>query len=151
MSGHAAIHDILRAQVRQRAGRAVDPTAGIMDTQSLHVSTNVPAATTGKDANKKVVGRKRGGIVTDVLGLIIAVVAVAAGTHENAVGTRLLDEVAAAAPIVTKTWVEQGFKKRLSSTAPAGASMGRSCSATRPMSGSSCSRPAGRWSRPSGS
>jgi len=105
----AAIHDILRAQVRERAGRAEDPTAGIMDTQSLHVSTNVPAVTTGKDANKKVAGRKRG-IATDVLGLIIAVVVVAAGAHENAVGIKLLDKVAATAPSVTKTWVDQGFK-----------------------------------------
>lgn len=104
-----AIHDILRAQVRERAGRAKDPTAGIMDTQSLHVSTNVPASTTGKDANKKVPGRKRG-IATDVLGLIIAVVVVAAGAHENAVGIKLLDKVARAAPSVTKTWVDQGFK-----------------------------------------
>ena len=60
----AAIHEILRAQVRERAGRTEDSSAVIVDTQSVHVSVNVPAATTGKDANKKVPGRKRG-IVTD--------------------------------------------------------------------------------------
>jgi transposase len=106
----AVIHDLLRAQVRERAGRTEDPTTSILDTQSLHVSTNVPASTRGKDANKKVAGRKRG-IATDVLGLLIAVVVVAAGAHENAVGIRLLDKVTAAAPTVTKAWVDQGFKK----------------------------------------
>ncbi len=35
----------------------------------------------------------------------------AAGTHENTVGITLLDKVAKAAPSVTKTWVDQGFKK----------------------------------------
>jgi transposase len=106
----AVIHDLLRAQVRERAGRTEDPTASILDTQSLHVSTNVPAVTTGKDANKKVAGRKHG-IATDVLGLLIAVVVVAAGVHENAVGIKLLDKVAAQMPTVTKVWVDQGFKK----------------------------------------
>jgi len=57
---------------------------------------------TASHNGKKVAGRKRG-IVTDVLGLIIAVVVVGAGAHENAVGTRLLDKVAAAAPTVTVT------------------------------------------------
>jgi hypothetical protein len=46
-----------------------------------------------------------------VLGLIIAVVVVAASTHDNAVGIKLLDKVAVATPTVTKAWVDQGFKK----------------------------------------
>jgi hypothetical protein len=104
----AAIPDILRAQVRERAGRGEDPTAGIMDTQSRHVSTNVAAVTTGKDANKKVPGRKLG--IVDVLGLLLAVVVIAASAHENTVGKLLLDRVAAGVPTVTKTWVDQGFK-----------------------------------------
>jgi hypothetical protein len=48
-----------------------------MDTQSIRAANHVPAATTGKDAAKKVPGRKRG-IAVDVLGLIIAVVVAAA-------------------------------------------------------------------------
>jgi RNA polymerase sigma factor (sigma-70 family) len=49
----AVIHDPLRAQVRERAGRVEDPAASIMDTQSLHVSTSVPTITTATDANKR--------------------------------------------------------------------------------------------------
>jgi hypothetical protein len=49
----------------------------VLDTQSIRTANHVPAATTGKDAGKRVPGRKRG-LAVDVLGLIIAVVVMAA-------------------------------------------------------------------------
>ena len=52
------IHDLLRCQVRQKAGRAEDPSAVALDTQSVRAANHVPAATTGKDAAKRVPGRK---------------------------------------------------------------------------------------------
>ncbi len=73
--------------------------------QSLHAAT-----TTGRDAAKKVPGRKRG-LAVDVLGLVIAVVVLAASVHDNAFGTALLDKVAAGTSTVTKALVDQGFKK----------------------------------------
>ncbi|MEY9935670.1 transposase [Catenulispora sp. GP43] len=103
------VHDLLRAQVREKAGRSEDPSLVVADTQSLHAAMNVPAATTGKDANKKVPGRKRG-LAVDVIGLVIAVVVASAGLHDNVFGTRLLDKVAAKAPTVTTALVDQGFK-----------------------------------------
>ena len=103
-----AIQEVLRAQVREQAGRAEDPSAAVLDTQSLHAAVNVPAATTGKDANKKVPGRKRG-LAVDVMGLILAVVVAGAGIHDNAIGTRLLDKIAQIGT-VQKVWVDQGFK-----------------------------------------
>ncbi|MBR7838608.1 IS5 family transposase [Actinospica durhamensis] len=103
------IHEILRCQVRERAGRAEDPSLVVLDSQSVHAAVNVPASTTGRDAAKKVPGRKKG-IAVDVLGLIIAVVVMAASVHENQVGTALLDKVAARTPAVTKALVDQGFK-----------------------------------------
>lgn len=103
------IHDLLRAQVRERAGRGEDPSLVVADTQSLHAANNVPAATTGKDANKKVPGRKRG-LAVDVLGLVLAVVVASAGLHDNVFGIRLLDKVAAKTPAVTTALVDQGFK-----------------------------------------
>jgi hypothetical protein len=62
----------------------------VLDTQSLHAVAGAPADTTGRDANKKVPGRKRG-LAVDVLGLVTAVVVPAASVHDNAVGTALLD------------------------------------------------------------
>ena len=103
------IHDLLRYQVREKAGRAEDPSLVVIDSQSIHAAVNVPAATTGKDAGKKVPGRKKG-IAIDVMGLLIAVVVFAANAHDNKVGAALLDRVAAGTPTVAKALVDQGFK-----------------------------------------
>ncbi|MFI9789163.1 IS5 family transposase [Kitasatospora sp. NPDC051984] len=106
------IHDLLRWQVRERKGRLADPTLVVLDTQSLHAAAGVPADTTGRDAHKKVPGRKRG-LAVDVLGLLIAVVVMAASVHDNGVGIALLDKVAADTDTVKKALVDQGFKTAL--------------------------------------
>nr|WSZ98052.1 IS5 family transposase [Streptomyces sp. NBC_00857] len=103
------IHDLLRWQVRESRGRKADPSLVVLDTQSLRAATGVPADTTGKDAAKKVPGRKRG-LAVDVLGLVIAVVVLAASAHDNAAGIALLDKVAADTDTVQKALVDQGFK-----------------------------------------
>ena len=109
MNAEKTVHDLLRCQVREQAGRAEDPSAVVLDTQSIHAANHVPAATTGKDAAKKVPGRKRG-LAVDVLGLIIAVVVTAASATDNAIGIQLLERVVAHTPTVTKAWVDAGFK-----------------------------------------
>src|SRR3954451_22181128 len=104
-----AIHDLLRCQAREKAGRTEDPTAIGVDTQSIRAANHVPAATTGKDAGKKVPGRKRG-LAVDALGLIIEVVVMAASATDNQIGVRLLDRVVEHTPTVSKAWVDAGFK-----------------------------------------
>ena len=103
------VHDLLRWHAREAKGREADPSLVVLDTQSVHAAASVPAATTGKDAGKKVPGRKRG-LAVDVLGLVIAVVVLAASAHENAAGTALLDKVAASTATVSTALVDQGFK-----------------------------------------
>jgi transposase len=68
----AEFHDRLREQVRARAGRNPQPSAGIVDSQSVKAAANVPAASRGYDGNKKINGRRRH-IVTDTLGLLLTV------------------------------------------------------------------------------
>ncbi|MCX5064223.1 IS5 family transposase [Streptomyces sp. NBC_00201] len=107
------IHELLRCQVRERNRRLEDPTLVILDTQSVRAATGVPAATTGKDAAKRVPGRKRG-LAVDVLGLVIAVTVPAASVHDNAAGITLPDQVAVAAGgSVSKALVDQGFKNQV--------------------------------------
>ncbi|MDX3308731.1 IS5 family transposase [Streptomyces sp. NPDC054884] len=103
------IHDLLRCKVREMARRKADPSLVVLDTQSVHAAAGVPAVSTGRDAAKKVPGRKRG-LAVDVMGLVIAVVVAAATAHENAVGIALLDKVAADTDTVQKALVDQGFK-----------------------------------------
>lgn len=88
------IHELLRCQVRERARRLEDPTLVVLDTQSVHVAPGVPSSTTGRDPAKRVPGRKRA-LAVDVLGLVIAVIVLAANAHDNAAGIALLDQVAA--------------------------------------------------------
>ncbi|GAA0420870.1 hypothetical protein GCM10010160_55950 [Acrocarpospora corrugata] len=75
----------------------------------MKTSTNVPLTSQGVDAGKKIVGCKRG-IVTDTLGIILAVMVTAASLSENAIGIRLLDQIKTAYPTISKTWVDTGFK-----------------------------------------
>lgn len=107
------IHELLRCQVRERARRLEDPTLVVLDTQSVHVAAGVPASTTGLDPAKRVPGRKRA-LAVDVLGLVIAVIVLAASTHDNAAGIALLDQVAEhAGGTVRKALVDRGFKKQV--------------------------------------
>jgi transposase len=102
----------LTGLARVKDGRTAEPTACVMDTQSVKTSTNVPLTSQGTDAAKKIVGRKRG-IVTDTLGIILAVAVAAAGLSDNVIGKGLLDQTKNTYPTISKTWVDTGFKNAL--------------------------------------
>ncbi|MFH8894484.1 transposase [Streptomyces sp. NPDC017949] len=53
----AEFHDRLRDRVREAAGRDPEPTAGVIDAQSVKAAASVPAASRGFDGGKKVNGR----------------------------------------------------------------------------------------------
>ena len=72
----------LRGELRQQQGRAVQPSAGIIDAQSVKGADTVGRGTRGYDAGKKVNGRKRF-IVTDTMGLLIVVVVLAASVQDR--------------------------------------------------------------------
>ena len=102
----------LTGLARTTAGRATEPTACIVDTQSVKTSTNVPLADQGIDAGKRIVGRKRG-IVTDTLGLLLAVIVTAASISDNAIGIRLFDQAKATHPQLPAAWADTGFRTKV--------------------------------------
>ncbi|MBT2423795.1 IS5 family transposase [Streptomyces sp. ISL-22] len=106
----AQLNGLLRELVRQQEGRDAEPSACVIDAQSVKTSTSVPATSQGTDNAKKIVGRKRS-IVTDTIGLLIAVLVTAAGMQDSVVGTKLLDQVAADHPGIRKVWVDGGYRK----------------------------------------
>jgi transposase len=106
----AAIHDLLRGKVRERAGRAAEPTAAILDAQSVKTSCNPPEATQGVDNAKKIKGRKRH-IATGTLGLLLAVPVTAASVQDNPGGQALIRALAAGHLDVARVWVDAGYKR----------------------------------------
>jgi transposase len=135
------IHDFLRWQLREKKRRLADPSLVVMDTQSVHAAVSVPATTTGRDAAKKMPGRKRC-LAVDTLGLVIPVVVLAASAHENTAGKALLDDVAEQTDTVRKALVDQGFKKSVVEHGKQHAWTSRSSNAT-PSTRASSHRPNG--------
>jgi putative transposase len=80
----ALIHEILRTFVRREAGRRTQPTAAILDSQTVRSADH--AGTRGYDAGKKTKGRKRH-ILVDTLGLWLWVCVTPANLSEQG-GTR---------------------------------------------------------------
>lgn len=106
------VHDLLRDKTRQSHGRSPQPTAAVIDAQSVKTSTNVAEASQGIDAGKKIKGRKRH-IITDTLGLVLAVLVTAANVHDTVGSGLLLDELAAAHPRVSKVWADGGYQSSI--------------------------------------
>jgi transposase len=104
------IHDLLRRRVRTAAGRAAEPTAALVDSQSIRTSNNVPEASQGIDAGKRIKGRKWH-IVADTLCLLLVVMVTAASMQDTTGGRLLMDALGAGYPSVAKAWVDSGYKR----------------------------------------
>ncbi|AQW48457.1 transposase [Streptomyces hygroscopicus] len=100
-----------RMVVREEAGCTAEPTACVIDAQSVKTATSVPIDTRGTDAGKKTVGRKRS-IVADTLGLSLLVIVTAASVSYNEAGKELLAQIAADHPTITEAWVDTGYKNQ---------------------------------------
>jgi transposase len=105
-----AIHDALRGKVRKAAGRPPEPSAAILDAQTVKTSSNVPEYSQGIDAGKKIKGRKRH-VATDVLGLLLVVLVTAASVQDTTGGRTVVQQVARAHPTVAVAWVDSGYKQ----------------------------------------
>ena len=112
----AAVHDALRAQVRAAAGRDTEPTAAIIDSQSVRAADTVPRASRGWDNAKKVNGRKRH-IAVDAMGLLLAVVITAASVQDRDAARPLLWNLHRASRHIRLIWAGAVYTGKLSSWA----------------------------------
>ncbi|MFE5587337.1 IS5 family transposase [Kitasatospora sp. NPDC056531] len=101
-------HDRLRRKVREKAGRDPEPTAGVIDSQSVKADAVVGSDSRGFDGGKLVNGRKRHAVV-DTLGLLIAVMVTAADVGDRAAAQVLLAQATAAHHLLALVWADGGY------------------------------------------
>jgi transposase len=102
------LHAHLRVQVRTAAGREPQPTAAVIDSQSVRAADTVPKASRGWDNAKKVNGRKRH-IAVDVMGLVLDVVITAASVQDRDAARPLLWNTHRACRHVRLVWADAGY------------------------------------------
>ena len=106
----------LRARVRTAAGRKPQPTAAVIDSQSVRAADTVPKASRGWDNAKKVNGRKRH-IAVDTTGLVLDVVITAASVQDRQAARPLLWNLHRACRGVRLVWADAGYTGKLAAWA----------------------------------
>ena len=101
------IHDCLRRAVRTQQGREREPTAIVIDSQS--VKTAEAGGERGFDGGKQVDGRKRQ-MVVDTEGNLLTVLVHAADIQDRDGGEPALNETHDLCPSVTHAWADQSYR-----------------------------------------
>jgi len=102
------LNTALRQLDRRHRGRTEDPSAGVIDSQS--VKTTEAGGERGYDAGKKVNGRKRH-IVVDTVGNLLEVVVHVAGIQDYDGAKLILDKVTQTVSTLKKLWADGMYKK----------------------------------------
>src|SRR5215510_4957061 len=103
-------NDALRVELRQAEGREAEPSAAIIDSQS--VKTTEVADERGYDAGKKINGRKRHALV-DTLGLLLCIKVLAASVQDRDGAKALLEEVKDRMLRLQLIWADGGYRGKL--------------------------------------
>ena len=100
------LHDRLRGKVRQAEERKPQPTAAVLDSQTVKMADQ--GGPSGYDAGKKTKGRKRH-ILVDTLGLLLGVYVGAANEQDRDGAKTLLARVVGWYGRLAKIWADGGY------------------------------------------
>lgn len=103
----AFMQEVLVEKLRVRAGRKEEPTAGIIDSQSVK-STLVTLENTGFDAAKKIKGQKRH-IIVDTLGLVLCVVIQSASVQDRVGALEVIEKSREGWRKIVKLFADGGY------------------------------------------
>ncbi len=101
------VHEALRKATRQKAGRHPDPSAAVLDSQSVK-TTAEGARFRGFDGNKKAKGRKRH-VLVDTLGLLLSVYTTPANVGERWGAKACLGGKKLSLPKPEKIWADANY------------------------------------------
>ena len=102
----AALNDALRTLVRKAEGRDSQPTAAILDSQSVKSAGH--GGDVGYDAAKRIKGRKRH-LLVDTLGLVLGVAVTPASTPEREGAQAVLERPLKWFARLRRLWVDGGY------------------------------------------
>jgi putative transposase len=102
------LYRALHAAERERVGRDADPSAAVMDAQSVK-TVEESAGISGYDGGKQVKGRKRH-LLVDTLGLPIAIYVTPADLSDPAGARKLLAGLKFRVPRLQKIWADAAYR-----------------------------------------
>jgi transposase len=104
------LYQRLRRAERRRQGRATEPSAGIIDAQSVDGADTCPATSRGSDGAKLRDGRKRH-VLTDTLGLLLEVTVTPANMHDSKAAPALIDAfMAEPGRLLKLVWADSAYQ-----------------------------------------
>lgn len=102
------LNGLLRRLVREAEGRDAEPTACVLDAQSIKTSANVPAMARASTRARR--SQAASATSASTHSASSAVLVTAASVSDNVGGIHVLSNIAADHPRVTKAWADTGYR-----------------------------------------